>query len=80
MEPIFRFTDICRHIKQGGDWIKEYCGLTDGILERIEFLNENKEPNQDFARRIGKAKETLKRIKMRKIYKFVREVQTSITL
>jgi len=41
VEPIFRFTDICRHIKQGGDWIKEYCGLTDGILERIEFLNEN---------------------------------------
>lgn len=50
VEPIFEFTKICRNIRQGGDWIERYCGLTDSILERIEFLDEKLYENkEDFA-------------------------------
>jgi hypothetical protein len=39
VEPIFEFIKICQNIRQGPTWINQYVALTDGILERIEFLD-----------------------------------------
>lgn len=80
VEPIFKFTEICRNIKQGPEWVMKYVALTDNILERIEFLDENTyRDTPDLVRRIREAKFILWRLKYRKIYKFLREVQISIT-
>lgn len=39
VEPIFEFTKICRNIQQGTYWIDRYVALTDGILERVEWMD-----------------------------------------
>lgn len=39
IEPIFEFTNICRNIKQGDEWMNKYVALTDGILERVEWMD-----------------------------------------
>ena len=82
VEPLFRFTEIVKNIRKGEQWVKQYVTLTDGIIERIEVYDEDHPIFKDkpqLLKDLQTAKTILNSIKSRRIYRFVREVQTAIS-